>query len=215
MTRYLGCLDLIKPEVDLIRTILRTSSRLDNRWSLAEQGECDAILVYNSEKSFSPFVLKPTTELILIRRRGDHHDGHVFLKPFRAEELIDTLLNIEAALHPRSVQLPAASSSISVNFYRLKKWPPADILHQHKAYMLLAGYLSRGAKNLHDLVAFSGQAEAVCQSFLQALDERDLLYVDSGRVVRTVNPSTNSSKNQDEKKSFLSLLRNKLGLSKK
>ncbi|HTF95671.1 MAG TPA: hypothetical protein VL995_06040 [Cellvibrio sp.] len=199
----------------MIRTILRTSSRLDNRWVLAEQGECDAILVYDGEKSFSPFVLKTTTELILIRRRGDHHDGHVFLKPFRAEELIDTLLNIEAALHPRPVHVQTAGSSTSVNFYRLKKWPPADILHKHKAYMLLAGYLSRGAKNLQDLVTFSGQAEDLCREFLQALDERNLLHVDSGRVTRAASSTIPASKIQDEKKSFLSLLRSKLGLSKK
>ncbi len=215
LTRYLGCLGLIKPEVDLIRTILRTSSRLDKRWVLAENGECDALLVYNTDKSFTPFVLKPSTQLIIIRRRGEKHEGHVFLKPFRADELIDTLINIDSANQPPSVLITATSNQSPTNFYRLKKWPPADILNQHKNYMLLAVYLSRGAKTLQDLITLSGQGEAMCNSFLKILQDQNLLHIDSGQLNKMTISIPTSTRNQDEKKGFFSSLREKLGLNKK
>mgnify|MGYP001545819333 CR=1 FL=1 len=215
LTRYLGCLGLIKPEVDLIRTILRTSSRLDKRWVLAESGECDALLVYNADKSVAPFTLKPTTQLIMIRRRGEKHDGHVFLKPFRADELIDTLIVIDSESHSAPALVETTSSQLSTNLYRLKKWPPADVLHQHKNYMLLAVYLSRGTKNLQDLMTLSGQGEALCSHFLKLLQERGLLQIEGGKGDSTVASIARPARIQDEKKNFFSLLRTKLGLTKK
>lgn len=218
LTRYLGCLGLIKPEVDLIRTILRTSSRLDKRWVLAEDGECDALLVYNTDKSFAPFVLKPTTQLILIRRRGEQHEGHVFLKPFRADELIDTLITIDSADQPAPAPLlpNAISNQTPTSFYRLKKWPPAEILNQHKNYMLLAVYLSRSAKTLQDLITLSGQGEAMCNNFLKVLQESNLLHIDNSKLSKmTVAIPASPTRGQDEKKGFFSLLREKLGLNKK
>lgn len=215
LTRYLGCLGLIKPEVDLIRTILRTSSRLDKRWALAESGECDALLVYNADKSVAPFSLKPTTQLIMIRRRGEKYDGHVFLKPFRADELIDTLIIIDSENYSAPVLAGTGSTQSSTSLYRLKKWPPADILHQHKNYMLLAVYLSRGTKTLQDLMTLSGQGETLCSHFLKLLQERGLLQIEGGKGNPTVASIARPAKIQDEKKNFFSLLRTKLGLTKK
>lgn len=213
--RYLGCLGLIKPEVDLIRTILRTSSRLDKRWALAESGECDALLVYNAEKSVAPFTLKPTTQLIMIRRRGEKHDGHVFLKPFRADELIDTLIVIDTENYSAPVPAGTVNNQVSANLYRLKKWPPADILQQHKNYMLLAVYLSRGTKTLQDLMTLSGQGEALCNNFLKVLQERGLLQIEGGKGSPIVTSIERPARIQDEKKNFFSLLKAKLGLTKK
>jgi hypothetical protein len=211
---YLGCLGLIKPEVDLIHTILRTSSRLDGRWVLTATGECDALLVYNTDKSFAPFLLKPTTQLIKIRRRGELHEGHIFYKPFRADELIDTLITIESSNSSGQIRSIAdIQDSASSNFYRLKKWPPADILAQHKNYMLLAVYLSRGAKTLQDLTTLSGQGEAMCSHFLKVLQDHNLLHVD--RKSRQTVSILASAGQGNEKKSFFSLLRDKLGLNKK
>lgn len=217
LTRYLGCLGLIKPEVDLIRTILRTSSRLDKRWELAESGECDALLVYNADKSVAPFILKSTTQLIMIRRRGEKHDGHVFLKPFRADELIDTLIVIDSENYsaPIPVLPGTVSSQVSTSLYRLKKWPPADILHQHKNYMLLAVYLSRGTKTLQDLMTLSGQGEALCSHFLKVLQDRGLLQIEGGKSNPIVASIARTTKIQDEKRNFFSLLKTKLGLAKK
>lgn len=215
MTRYLGCLGLIKPEVDLIRTILRTSSRLDNRWALVDGGECDALLLYNPDKSAAPFILRATTQLIMIRRRGEKFDGHVFYKPFRADELIDTLINIESAQDVNST--PAITTDIqpAASFYRLKKWPPADLLALHKNYMLLSVYLSRGAKTLQDLVTLSGHNEVLCNNFLKALQDRNLLLIEHGKSQQPITSKSASTQHQDEKKGFFSLLRARLGLDKK
>ena len=199
----------------MIRTILRTSSRLEQRWALAESGECDALLVYNTDKSFAPFTLKPATQLIMIRRRGEKYSGHVFLKPFRADELIDTLIIIDSETRPAPALAGTVNGQVPMNFYRLKKWPPADILHQHKNYMLLAVYLSRGAKTLPDLITLSGQGEALCNQFLQLLQDRNLVQIDGSKSNATVSTMGRPTITRDEKKSFFSLLRTKLGLTKK
>ncbi len=217
MKRYLGCLGLLKPETDLIRTILRTSSRLGNVWELAESGECDALLVYNADKSVAPFTLTPSTQLIMIRRRGEHYSGPVFYKPFRADDIVDTLASLGsiASTQPgagyktqaqaQAVAQPAAA------FFRLQQWPAADLLAQHKHYMLLAVYLSRGAKTLQDLMTLSGQSEALCQQFLQVMQAQGLLRIDAAKAPLPAKPVAPV---QREKKSFFSLLKAKLELNK-
>lgn len=210
MKRSLGCLGLIKPEVDLIRTILRTSSRLDNRWGLVDEGECDALLLYNQEKSTAPYIATANTQLVMIRRRGEHYPAPVVYKPFRADELVDTLLGLEQArvqpaAKPLQDEQPAASA------FRLKQWPPADVLALHKNYMLLAVYLSRGTKTLQDLITLSGQNETLCSQFLRLMQDRQLLLVE--RHLASV-PAQPASPKSAAKKGFFALLRARLDFNK-
>lgn len=203
--RYMG---LIKPEIDLISTILRTSSRLENRWILVEEGECDAILTYNAAKDFSPLMLKPLGQVIMIKRRGEAFSGHAFYKPFRADELIDTLILIEANEHPEAH--PVKETAIHTQtIFRLKKWPPADLLAQDKHYMLLAVYLSRGTKTLQDLMTLSGHSENFCMQFLLLMNQHQLLLSEASRPKISTTPAPEVVA---PKKNFFSLLRDRLGL---
>ena len=208
----LGCLGLIKPEVELIRTILRTSSRLDSEWVLVEDGECDAILIYNPDKTFAPFQVKPTTKIITIKRRGEPFADYVFYKPFRADELIDTLILIKSNMGESSSQSTAPQAP--QKSYKLKKWPPADLLALDKNYMLLAVHLSRSTKTVQDLVTLSGRPENFCAQFLSLLESKNLLHADINiRNTSQFNtPVNNDTKSQ--KKTFFSLLRDRLGLSR-
>jgi|GEM_PF-2187482 len=207
----LGCLGLIKPEVDLIRTILRTSSRLEGNWALVESGECDALLVYNAEKSVAPFVMKPGTQLIIIRRRGEVHPGLVFYKPFRADELVDTLILIKANFGASTIATVSETSGPQ-KLYRLKKWPSTNLLSRHKNFMLLAVYLSRGTKTIENLVTLSGQSEKFCQQFLQILIENELV-VEEKRTVVPASATQVGVRQVETKKTFLSLLKSRLGIS--
>jgi len=208
----LGYFGLIKPEVDLIRTILRTSSRLDGGWNLVDSGECDAILIYNAEKSFAPFIVKPSTQLIMIKRRGDTFSGHVFFKPFRADELVDTLLFIQSNSEP-SAPLATDQTASQQKTYRLKKWPPAELLALHKNYMLLAVYLSRGSKTIPDLVTLSGHNESFCMQFLAELESKKLLQ--SEMLIPTRHALSVAIESQPAvKKNFFAQLRSRLGLGK-
>ena len=208
----LGYFGLIKPEVDLIRTILRTSSRLEGSWTLVDSGECDAILIYNAEKSFAPFIVKPSTQLIMIKRRGDTFSGHVFFKPFRADELVDTLLFIQSNSEP-SAPLTTDQTTGQQKTYRLKKWPPAELLALHKNYMLLAVYLSRGSKTIPDLVTLSGHNESFCMQFLAELESKKLLQ--SEMLIPTRHALSVAIESQPAvKKNFFAQLRSRLGLGK-
>ena len=202
----LGCLGLIKPEVDLIRTILRMSSRLDDKWALVERGECDAILIYNPDKNYEPFQLKQTTKLIHIKRRGESASGYVFFKPFRADELIDTLIDIASTTD--EIAPPIAKSEEPQTTYKLKKWPSPALLQQDKHYMLLAVHLSRSAKTLQDLIKLSGRPEIYCDHFLKFLKSNDLLEINFNRI--DIHNASSSAKEQ--KQNFFSMLRKRLGL---
>jgi len=210
--RYLGHLGLIKPEVDLLRTVLRLSSRLQNRWELTDKGECDALLAYNTGKSLAPFVLKQDTRIITIRRRGEAAEGYVFYKPFRADELVDTLLAIDADTanthHTRTrVDQPAANDV----FYRLLKWPSADVLSINKNYTLLSVYLSRSPKTLADLKTLSGQKESLCMEFLQHLSTTGFVAVD--RTIHTTAAKNTRSATVSapaHKKNFFGMLKQSL-----
>lgn len=211
---HLGYLGLIRPEIDLIETILRTSSRLDGRWVLATSGECDAILTYDADKDFSPLLLKQSAQVIMIKRRGESFSGHAFYKPFRADELIDTLILIES--NDKPVEQPNSTSATSVHnqqtIYRLKKWPPAELLSLHKNYMLLAVYLSRGTKTLKDLMTLSGHSENFCMQFILLMNKNKLLECESSRPDIAHNHA--HATEPAPKKNFLSLLRDRLGLGK-
>jgi hypothetical protein len=205
----LGYLGLIKPEIDLISTILRTSSRLQGDWVLVDGGECDALLVYNAEKNFTPFILKPGTQLIMIKRRGENYSGHAFFKPFRADELVDTLILIKTNIGTSIA--PLIESSAPQKLYRLKKWPTNKLLSQNKHFTLLAVYLSRGTKTIDNLVTLSGQSEKFCQQFVHILEELGLVTEE----IKTVKPATVKVAQQVEsKKTFLSLLKSRLGIGK-
>lgn len=207
---HLGYMGLIKPEVDLITTILRTSSRLDNRWVLVDSGECDAIVTYSAEKDFSPLILKPEAQVIMIKRRGESFSGHAFYKPFRADELIDTLILIESDEQAASVSSSDQAAGNQHTIYRLKKWPPAELLSLHKNYMLLAVYLSRGTKTLRDLVTLSGHNENFCMQFISLMRKNNLLDTEASRPA-VAHVSTIESA---PKKNFFSMLRDRLGLQK-
>jgi hypothetical protein len=203
----LGCLGLIKPEADLIRTILRTSGRLNDNWALVEHGECDAILIYNPDKNYDPFKLKQTTKLIHIKRRGEQASGYVFFKPFRADELIDTLIAIGSIANEPAP--PNIQSEKPQNTYKLKKWPASGVLQHDKHYVLLATHLSRSAKTLQDLVKLSGRSENYCIQFLNLLEARDLLQTNFNRI----DVSNTNTSAKEQKQNFFSMLRKRLGLS--
>lgn len=208
----LGCFGLIKPEVDLIHTILRTSSRLDDRWVVADKDECDAIVLYDKSHSFSPLKLKTTTQLIYIKKRGETHVGHAFYRPFRADELIDVLLLIQSDID-RNISAPSVQPSIPKKVYKLKKWPSADILAIDKNYTLLSVYLGRSAKTLQDLIVLSGKTEEFCVKFITLLESKELLHseiIPTSKILNFENPVQDISK----KKSFFSQLRDKLGISR-
>lgn len=208
----LGCFGLIKPEVDLISTILRTSSRLDSRWELVEKDECDVIILYEPSNNFFPLKLKPSTQYISIKKRGELHAGHVFYKPFRADELIDILLSIQSTIGTRT---PTTSHDLKApkKTYKLKKWPSAEILSADKNYTLLSVYLSRSAKSLPDLILLSGQTEEFCTRFLTLLETNALLNTELIPVPQILN-FDHGNNEKTLKKNFFSQLRDKLGLRK-
>lgn len=213
MTYKLGCKGLLKPELDLIQTIFRTSSKLAQRWQLVERGECHALIVEESEQEYTPFTLQDAAQLITIRRRGQAADSPTFYRPFNADEFIDSLIAVENSTQPPST-IPAGTdrntgASPDVT-YRLTRWPSATLLAIHREYALLAAYLSKGPKTLGQLHALSGKPEAFCLEFLERLQINDCVV----KADHTPPPeSVNSARsNMDNRKGVIGFLKSRFGL---
>lgn len=210
----LGCFGLIKPEVDLIHTILRTSSRLDGRWEIVEQEECDAIILYTKSSDYFPLKLKQNTQLISIKKRGENYSGYIFYKPFRADELIDILIIIQSNIENSAAPTQQNSSPVQPKkTYKLKKWPTADILAIDKSYTLLSVYLSRSKKTLQDIAVLSGKTEEFCENFISLLESKELLNCETMAAPQVVHLNTNH-REKSAKQTFFSQLRDRLGLSR-
>ncbi len=216
-TLRLGHSGLLKPEVDLIATILRTSALLESRWELTDSDVCDAF-VTDKLDAMPPLQSSTNTAVILLKRRGLAASGYVFYKPFKAAEIVDTLLAImQNSQHPinntrqtkSTEQTKREAKEPPLKAYRLKKWPPVKLTSLHKDYMLLSAYLARGPKTLSELLTLSGLNETVCTQFLSLLEQHHLL--DAETTVPTT-PNREASNVSMQKKSFFSSLKKRLGL---
>jgi len=59
--------------------------------------------------------------------------------------------------------------------YRLRRWPPHDLLRQNSGYPRLASFMAARFVPMEQLPAVSGIDVAVCRRFVQLLTERDML----------------------------------------
>ncbi|MGI1677755.1 MAG: hypothetical protein K6L75_03415 [Cellvibrionaceae bacterium] len=168
---------LIKPEINLIKSILRTSSILEGQWRLAKDGACDAIIFNDISTSIKPFTTKPGTKRIFIKRRGETSEGYVFFRPIRAEELVKLLVQIQTGVVESESQSKHWEDILPGASYKLRKWPTSDILKINKKYMKLATYISRQYKTIKELSELSGNPEQLCSEFISHLEDAKILLM--------------------------------------
>ncbi len=201
---------LIKPEINLIKSILRTSSILQGRWKLEKSGPCDAIILNDLFSATEPFSTKVDTKRIYIKRRGESADGYVFFKPIRAEELVKLLLQIQSGVVESESQSKHWEDMLPGVSYKLRKWPTSDILKKDKRYPKLATFLSRNYKTIHELSYLSGHQEKLCSDFITLLEDAKILLI----ISESEKPRSEKTKKLNIKKSFISQLKARFSMSK-
>ncbi|WP_317932448.1 hypothetical protein [Halioxenophilus sp. WMMB6] len=209
------------PEINLIQTILRTSSALKEEWQLVDRGSVDALLVDDPGALPAAYQASQSTEKITVKRRGESGDGYLFLTPIRADELIDTLLSIggvkqrssaRQAGQPLVDQPSLADTTAEINAisrYKLKRWPSNDLLAREKIYRRLAATISRSCKSPDELVQLTGLELEVCRDFLKLLQAEGILSNCEGQRVAPLE----SVPANDNRASFVKYIRNRFKLS--
>jgi hypothetical protein len=83
---------------------------------------------------------------------------------------------------------PLGEGSGAARHYRLKRWPAAQYLAQHRYYARLASFLSTRYLRLVDLITLSNVDAAVCTQFLQQMQAAGLLDCRDNRPLTPPRP---------------------------
>jgi hypothetical protein len=171
-------------EVNLLRTILKLSTRLANDWILTEVGPCHVLLstlAVTAERRSSG---SHAHLVVPVVRRGQRPAGECLERPFRAEDFVELLMRVGPALQtePGPAHTQEATEASTHRRGRLKRWPPSKFLGSSRERIQLATLLSRQARSAHELSSVAGCSEAECNGFMLELDRQDLLSWETGEA---------------------------------
>lgn len=195
----IGVHQLPLPQAGLVRALVQLLSRgtANFRWTFAQEAPYDALIVDpNSPDLRDPSLLPPAPALsVLGAPPGAALASFTVLEwPLRAERLESWLTSVQQRVTASAPHVgPTTAAQGSDARYRLKRWPPQELLRD--AFRIrLATLLSRRHLSLAELVQISGQDSARCQTFLQMLQGFSLLEIraadapDSGMQSNAVHP---------------------------
>jgi hypothetical protein len=229
----LGIEGLSAAETGLLRTILRLSSDLAGRWTLGEQGACDAVLFDPVQPSAMAAAAGRAAFTIPMVRRGAAVSGDYLERPVRAEDFTALLRRAEAVAKasgtsrtfqavptatPAASPAPAASlASIAPGIRgRLTRWPPAKLLGSGRGRIELATLLSRQARSARELATMTSQPEQACIAFMAELDQQALILWEAtdASAIEAVTPRFPAGIAQGQMAgSLLRSIRRRLGLA--
>lgn len=161
--------------------------RLRIDWELVAEGDAHVVLYGNEDAATLDGMVRPP---LLCRHLVDRaREVGDLQRPLAYEALLGMLLEAEqmfAAPSPRASPLPAARPQTPPpappmlppgEQYRLKRWPPAQMLQGNRQHMRVATFLSTRAMRLDELVFLSNVDEAICTKLLRQLLAAGLLDV--------------------------------------
>jgi hypothetical protein len=187
----LGAYRLPAAEAGLLRAIvvlLSNESTSTLMWEFVDHAPFDALVADGVADDLSAQRL--ANVVAYVTATGDSAQGMNLARPLRAERLEQWLLNIQENLlrNDSSVSIESTASSFALPLesatmrFKLRKWPPAQVLRADPIRIRLAALLSRRAMTISDLAILGDQSEAQCKSFLQALRSLTLLDVSTVEV---------------------------------
>ena len=202
----IGFFGLSTPEINLFKTILKSSSRLAGEWRIDNKGIFNVII-------FNPLDSEPQLDqlavngiAIPIHRRNEKPNSLHILKPYRADEIVDTLNGVLVSLATKDKQT-CNNTAKSSKRYKLKSWPKQHILDVDKRYLHLATYLTRRPLTHNELISISNQPDELCKRFIGLLLKEGLIDIVSKK------PSAPRSK-MGKNNTFFGLLKSRLGFGK-
>jgi hypothetical protein len=183
----LGAIGLSQAEQSLLATLFRLH-RVDPSfaWTLVDQAPFDALLVDTGTATRSFIhVVEERTRVKRLSAAGKTAPGEM-PRPIRSDLLVNWLAAIEPGLARETASVavspatpPVAPSTASMpnggKLFKLKRWPPPNVLARDADRIRMATLLSRKMMSLTDLTRLSRIAVDSCQSFLRELDANGLL----------------------------------------
>lgn len=123
----------------------------------------------------------PPTRVVWVLPRqhtASPQEGWLLRQPLQYDTFLELLRSLEPQLRPRApvpAPPPPAPAPTLLRHYRLKRWPAAQHLAQHRYYARLASFLSTRYLGLADLITLSNVDAAICTRFLAQMQAADLL----------------------------------------
>jgi hypothetical protein len=214
----LGVHQLPTAQAGLVRALMQLLSKGSNefRWTFAQEAPYDALIVHAESPDIAdPELLRKAHALSALVE--PHCAAPPQLEalpwPLQADRLESWLTRVQRTLGvpehlPASLQ-PQAPGEPG---YRLKRWPPDALLHGDVKRVRLATLLSRRHLAISELSQVSGQETERCRTFLQLLQNFDLLDIQQATPVQR-SPATSSAPSVSPiRHSLISSIRRRLGL---
>lgn len=189
----LGTHQLPPAEAGLIRALVRliaSGGNSDFHWVYSNTPPYDAYVA--DSKGPPPECIDPqqsTKPVLYLMPVGSHTDtADTLARPVRADRLESWLLQTQhridkAASHPRQHQ------EVDSNYrYKLRRWPPNQLLHQNPFRIRMATFLSRCPMMVEELAKATNLPTGECQTFVTLLRQMDLVEITQRQDAVTAAP---------------------------
>jgi hypothetical protein len=102
------------------------------------------------------------------------HAHDTLTRPIRSDRLKAWLSTMQHKLHA----LPDKAQALDIQHcFKLRRWPPAQLLHQDAHRIRMATLMSRRAVTVEELVKLTQESPERCQTFVQLLRSMSLVDV--------------------------------------
>lgn len=188
----LNAQSLTDTDIARVAAFLRVGAeRLQCDWKIVADGEFHVLMLGGAEPTTVPGMLESPLATLRVVDAGDgRSDGPAILRrPLQYEDLLDALTEVErrfirkppalsraVPMVPAQRRMPAVSAALAPGAsYRLRRWPPSEMLQGDRYHQRLASFLSARHLDLGELARLSNVDRSQCEQFLIALDAAGLL----------------------------------------
>lgn len=140
-------------------------------WQFSHEGPFDALIINaNSPDIRNPALRQTSKAVSALAEPGTvvPAELEVLERPLRAERLESWLVRVQQQLGAWPGSAPPRIDTPLVR-YKLKRWPPAALLHGDAQRIRLATLLSRKPMDVSELTILSGQDHERCDTFINLL----------------------------------------------
>lgn len=186
----LGVHHLSEAEARLVQALVRLfaiGAPGNFHWVFADQHPFDAVIVDSQSPDIGTPALQCISKVVLALSDGmpSLHAHDTLTRPIRSDRLETWLSNIQHRLHA----LPGKAHALDTQHcFKLRRWPPAQLLHQDAHRVRMATLMSRRFVTVDELAKLTQESPERCQTFVQLL--RSMSLVDVTDVQAMPSPDT-------------------------
>ena len=219
----LGVRHLPRAEAGLVRALvalLCNDVTSDLQWVFVDEAECDAMITDRAKVGDEAFV---AAHVLFLTQPNTSTGPNILARPLRADLLRDWLAQTQAALLATRAITTAAtparrpqtsSTTCPSRRYKLRKWPPRDTLGSDMARVRMATLLGIRALTMHEFVQLSRVPVDACESFLQQLQQLQLIDLSGDTTQHASNTASQPfARPKDSRWSLVRSIRSRLGLT--